>query len=575
MSTDEHNHRNLKQGSLLPDFVEDNSPKKLYPKKFITTYQAESNDIITAIPSLVLPTRWEHLQPRMERKRVPIRTIIKPVSEAINIMREVIEYVRTTDGAQVLVVRAETGSGKTTFLNTLPYYLQDVSFNLLVMDLQNLTEEEFGEHLWKMDPDPEALNLIVLEGREKPESITDAYVQVVLAHINRFARQKAVPIIFVIPTIEEQVARNWCNHGAKIGDLIPEKRLYEGSRWYTFPGVPREKYIDIAEETVRALNPPYGLVDFGVSPDELKNWSDVAQTIGEFIGILATEISARRRRSSIPLKGPRERVWIIYCSPDHYHYDRTYYILNGLVQDESFKVSPVKLVAPSSDSTFATHWRKGKQWEKLVTTVNFLDIRLINLPITTVVTAALAYGDNNLIESFKRTTLEVYKDQIPEEMQPQVTDWKQSLYNRRLQIQNARDSMESTNLFRLLRGMPAEQMKGGNRESPQALARYLHLRNEVPEEHLHYYIGCTLRDTFLYHRVSGYIDVATEYSLVPNQTSPVPDVTVYTDNNIYALECHFRQTPIASSEVSRYALRSVLEKYMRDLPHLSSQLARQ
>jgi hypothetical protein len=73
----------------------------------------------------------------------------------------------------------------------------------------------------------------------------------VLANINRFARTKRVPLLFVVPTIEDQVARSWCEHGTKVGDLIPQQKLYGGSRWYNFPGVSKEKYIPIAEETVR------------------------------------------------------------------------------------------------------------------------------------------------------------------------------------------------------------------------------------------------------------------------------------------------------------------------------------
>ena len=275
----------------------------------------------------------------------------------------------------------------------------------------------------------------------------------------------------------------------------------------------------------------------------------------------------------IPLRGPREHVWVAYSSPDLRHYDHTFLVIDGLVQDEKLKASPNKLVPHSTDNTLAAFWRQGKEWEKLVATINFLDIRLVNLPITTVVTAALVYGDESLLQSFKDAQLNDYRESIPDEMRVQVSDWSQQLSARRLQTKNARDSMERANLFRLLRGMPAEPQKGGVPESPKLLAQYLHLRKKANERELHYYLGCTLNDLLQYHQFPGFIGIETEEPLIQGESSPVPDITVHTKTDVYALELHFRKQQIASSQVARYALRNVIEKYMKGLSHLRSQLA--
>ncbi len=173
--------------------------------------------------------------------------------------------------------------------------MQDVKFHSLTLDLQPLSEEEFGKELWKIPTHPDGINLVILEGREKPSSISDSYIQVVPPNINRFARTRQVPLLFVIPTIEEQVARNWCEHGSRVGDLIPEQKLYDGSRWYNFPGVPKSEYIAVVEETVRTLNPPRSLYDFGVSSEEVTGWVETAPTIGRFIEILANQIIQQER----------------------------------------------------------------------------------------------------------------------------------------------------------------------------------------------------------------------------------------------------------------------------------------
>src|SRR5262249_40067391 len=149
-------------------------------------------------------------------------------------------------------------------------------------------------------------------------------------------------------------------------------------------------------------------------------------------------------------------------------------VLNGLCADEEMRVSPIKLV--QSDTSHDKEWRQANQWAKLVATVNFLDVRLINFPILTVVSAALAYGDDRLLQSFKNAHYGDYREKlatlspelIPIAESKQVR-WEETLAQRRLQTQNAIVSLERSNLYTLLQGRSAEQQKGGNTVSIQSL----------------------------------------------------------------------------------------------------------
>ncbi len=513
-------------------------------------------------------TRWEYLQPKIEYSNVPLTTIIHPIDQAIEVIRSIIELLQATGGCQVFVIRADTGSGKTTFLNTLPHYMHDVDLAIQTIDIQELSEDEFGPTLRRTQLSQEKINLIILEGREAPKDISDRYIQVVLANINRFARNKRVPLLVVIPTVDEQVARNWCDHASKIGDLIPEQQLYEGSRWYNFPGVPKGQYIE-------TLNPSYDVVQFGVSPDEMNTWVDTSSTIGRFIEVLANKIATRRRAANrLMPKIRREHVWIVYCTPDLRHYDHTYLVIDGLVHDNKMRLSPTKLVPSNADTSFFKAWRQSPQWARLVATINFLDVRLMNFPIISTVTAALVYGDERLLQSFKNARLEDYREVIPAEMQIGISKeaWKQPLAARKLQPQNARDSLARTNLFLLLREMPAEEQKGGNLESVNVLAQYLHLRDHASESDIHYYIGCALKDLLESHQFPGLLGVETEQVFVAGQSDPVPDITLHTETDVYALEFHFLRKQVASSEIQRYALKNVIDKYMKSVPHLRSLL---
>ncbi|MGB3312020.1 MAG: hypothetical protein WBG32_18395 [Nodosilinea sp.] len=579
------------------------SRKQAFPKKLkidnerlssVNEKSRSNREVINGIPPLDLPTRWEILKPKVDNHDVSLNTIIQPVPGAISEVRNIAEYLRTTGGCQVLVIRGNTGSGKTTFLNTLNVYMTDVMLNIISIDIESIDESSFYAELEKIEVDSGSINVCILEGREKPESTTDRYIQILLSNINRYSRAVRVPLLFVIPTIDEKVARNWCNHGAQIGDLIPDSRMHEGSRWYTFPGVSKSKYKSILEDTVLALNPQYGLYDFGVSSSDIDSWAENSQTIGEFIETFATRVSRLRGVSLSSHEGRRKHVWVVFCCPDLRHSDHTYLVVDSLCGDDKLRASATKLVPPSSKTAEAKHWKAHPVWARFIATINYLDVRLINLPISTLVTAALTYCDDEILQSFKDTSYSQYRDKIPQEMIYLVDrnspiksdepiygaagdnsfDWNQPLTARRLQVQNARDSIQRTNLFYLLRGMPAEEQKGGQPESVYSYIRYLHLREKVSEERLHLYIGLALKEALENYGFQDLIGVETEAPIVRGESSPQPDITIHTEREIYALEFHFRQTQITPSEAARYSIKNVVRKYMENLSYLRSMLDR-
>jgi hypothetical protein len=531
--------------------------------------------IVGSIPTLILPNRWEHLQPKIEGRKVAVRTVIRPVEKAMTIIRNIISYLETTGGSQVLVMRADSGSGKTTFLNTLPDYMPDIRFNKQVIELENVEVDNFNAELLSRETLSDGINLFILEGREKPESVNERYVQVVLSNINRFARSRRVPIIFVIPTTDSNVARLWCEQGATIGDLIPEGKLYEGSRWYEFIGVIKDQYTEITKETVEALNPNRTLYDY-ISPDEVKELVKTTSTIGRYMEVIATQVSSRREQTRIVSRGRREHVWIVYCSPDLRHRDHTYQVVDRLCQDEYLVVSPIKLIPESSNTPIERNWRQPEEWAKLVAAIRFLDIRLVNLSVVTLVTATLTYGDDELINSFKKAKLEDYRTEIEREFGKLDLPWQDPLIERAQKEENARISMEGSNLYALLRGTPADSQRGSDTDNAKVYARYLHLRKFVGSEisKLHYFVGLTLENLLKYSQFPGFVGVETEEPLIPGQVEPKPDISIHTETDVYALELHFTRDQITPSEVRRYALERVIPKYIRSISYISSQLDR-
>ncbi len=258
------------------------------------------------------------------------------------------------------------------------------------------------------------------------------------------------------------------------------------------PGVPKELYVEVAEKTVSALNPPHDLYDFGISPDEIDSLAERSGTIGRLMETLAGHMSTRRSSTMFSLKGEQDHVWIVYVAPETRHFDHTFHLVDGLCKDEKLHAAPLKLVTPESETSSSKHWRTPDEWTKLILTLNRLDVRLINLPIVTVVVAALASNNSELLRSFKSMTLRKYRDELLREF-PQLAQeddkwWDAVLSRRKEQKQNARLSLERTNLYSLLKGSPARG-RTGLLESPITYTQYLHLRSLTHERELHHFLG--------------------------------------------------------------------------------------
>jgi hypothetical protein len=567
--------------------------KKLIPDPQKLGLRKEQEEMFEPIPELVIKTRWERLEQAIN-KDTHAKTIIRPVPDAIQVISRLIMSVRATNDCKILVIKADSGTGKTTFLNTLDLYIHDhtgTKLTIQTIDLFNVVNaDDFSSELRQLDIKEGAVNIVVLEGKETPGDIDSDFIDGVISRINRFSRNHNQPMLVVIPTNEDTVAKRWVSVAAKTGGLSPTS-LPEGQTWYDFPGVPRNKYIEIAEETIRILNSSREITDFGISASEMVHMADMSDTIGAFLEALTAKNVHIRTATQQRLE-KRTKVWVVFCCPDRTAYDQLYSRVDAMVLNKDFRVSPEKLISSVQDNAQTRKFDNEIAWPKLLHTLNFLDIRVVNLPIVTMINAALAFGDEELLNSFKTTPLREYRKDIPEEMWRRdekierknkapsgdddfddVFDWDEPLNKRRRQSDNVRDSLRSSNLFFLLRNMPGQGQKGGNKETSKQLAQFLHLMDKHPNPlDLHYYIGMGLKDLLTTENFPGYLTVGTETPYIQNRRSPVPDVAIYTEECDYLLEFHFSKRSLSSSELARYVIQSVIQKYMDELPVLKSLL---
>ena len=75
------------------------------------------------LPRLILPLRWEILKAEADRKNIPLRPLITPVQDAIAQIEYELRRIEETSMGKLLIVSGITGSGKTTFLNTVQHFI--------------------------------------------------------------------------------------------------------------------------------------------------------------------------------------------------------------------------------------------------------------------------------------------------------------------------------------------------------------------------------------------------------------------------------------------------------------------
>src|SRR5712692_244628 len=138
-------------GHLFPDLEEDrNEVDETVNSGRAHELQIRSNiNIYTDLPippkfpSLILPHRWEALQAEASKRKVPLKPLISPVKDAIIRVRGELRRIQETGTGRLLVISGVTGSGKTTFLNSLQHFIDGIGIHevkLITIDRRETVE---------------------------------------------------------------------------------------------------------------------------------------------------------------------------------------------------------------------------------------------------------------------------------------------------------------------------------------------------------------------------------------------------------------------------------------------------
>jgi DNA (cytosine-5)-methyltransferase 1 len=322
-----------------------------------------------SFPPIILPDRWEILEHEAKQRNIPLKPLITPVQEAIGEIERELRRIQETGIGRLYLISGITGSGKTTFLNSLNLFVDGVSVHSIKMYTID-SRESIEETLQQLNRSETKNSIVVLEGRETPGSFKSEEIDILLTTLNQdFRNGVGSKTLFVIPTTSPQVAQSVSERAYNIGGMTSRNRQF-----YVFKGPDRSRFVSITNDTLRALNESRTLAEYGISDEMAKDIAESVESIRAFIQNCYEVIVDRKQvvlNHSSATKRKRVHLWMVFCSLEN-NSRNNYDIIRSLTFGE-FQHVQVKR-ALIGDSQEVRAWEKRQ--DAFALAAQYLDLRL-------------------------------------------------------------------------------------------------------------------------------------------------------------------------------------------------------
>lgn len=252
---------------------------------------------------LVIPDRFEPLR---EYAEPLLDNIVEPVESALAHFDELHLDMTSAHRGAFLVLRGDSGTGKSTFLHTLHFFRDSVE------SISVGQEESISSFLSHLTTTIKKLRVVVLEGREALKDFSNESIESDLHSINGFLRSPAGRgTIIVWPCNADAIEQKLIGVAEQIGS---DALLGVDGRALQFEGPTRDQFRKIAETTIATLNQAANITDLGISEDDMERFVKSSTTVGKLLGTLRRELNRKQGAVSILLKTERCRLWIVVCA---------------------------------------------------------------------------------------------------------------------------------------------------------------------------------------------------------------------------------------------------------------------
>lgn len=351
----------------------------------MTKQKAERDD---KQPQLFVPDRFDMLQRRAPSQ---LDSIVVPVEAGLRHIKTLMADASAAGRGAFLLLRGESGSGKSTFLYTLGLFLKDVEV------LAIPSYQEISVALRGTGPTKAGMRAIVIEGRDALRLVGRRDLEDAVHGINTFIRTaRGERTVIVWPVNTDDLEALLVDVCASVGG---DSLLRVGAPTFRFTGPDRALYLDIAETTVATLNEGASLADLGVSHERAAELAGQANTIGGFLGLLRQDLLNNLTHVETLLERERCRLWIVVASTNDPEGD-----ISGLTRGP-FSAADIERLLGATEANVVKELKRFP--EKLGILGAVLDAKVLLLPSVTALAIAREFHDESLASQMAHHGLSV------------------------------------------------------------------------------------------------------------------------------------------------------------------------
>ncbi len=322
---------------------------------------------------LYLPDRFEALRNAGHNS---LRTIVHPVEGTLSSLDGRFAEMRMSGRGALIILRGESGAGKSTFLETV-YLFRD---GVTTERVPNTTHVEAMLQALGASDGP---RIVLVEGREALRAEPTSALEADLHAVNGFVRSDAGANTLVVwPTNTDELADVLSKLAANIG---AEALFGVGSPIERFAGPQPDKFVAIVDQTVQALNRGASLAAMGISDDHAHALAAQSRTIGHFIGLICEQLRKNRGHVTGLLKLERYRLWTLVIAGNEPENDV------AAVTRGSRSYADIDRLLSATSANVVSELKKHP--ERLGLLGSNLDARVVHMDMLTALAAARSHGD--------------------------------------------------------------------------------------------------------------------------------------------------------------------------------------
>lgn len=329
---------------------------------------------------LFVPDRFDMLQRRAADQ---LENIVVPVDGALALMRDTSRDMAAAGRGAFLLFRGDSGSGKSTFLNTLDLFIEGVE----IIGVPRETEIEGV--LRKLPVTPMKLRLVVIEGRDALRNVSAPELEAAIHEINAFIRgARGERTLVVWPANADDLEAVLVDTASRVG---ADSLLGVGHPSYRFSGPSKEQFVEIAQRTIASLNQGATLADLGVSIERAKELVAQAATIGMYMALIRKDLVRNQAAVEELLEKERCRLWVIVAASNDPEGD-----IAGVTRG-TFSAADIERLLGATNANIVEELKQYPN--KLGILAAVLDAKVLHLPAVVALSVAREFGDKKLADA--------------------------------------------------------------------------------------------------------------------------------------------------------------------------------